>query len=133
MAANFPPDGWAGHVAQLATAVGAGGIALKVLEKMFARADKRDDLEVGLRSEMLRRLDSLEKGHAELEKRERAAYERSIALEAENRGLRRRYHQLINWLSAQPGLPDVPVWLREDVPGPTADEALRRPATGDTP
>ena len=114
MAANLP-DGWAGHAAQLAGAVGAGGIALKVLEKMFARADKRDDLEVGLRAEMLRRLAALEKSQAELEKRERAAYERSIALEAENRQLRRRFHQFVQWLAAQPDLPSPPVWLIEQI------------------
>lgn len=126
-----PPE-WLAQIGALLGVGSLGAILLKLIEKMFARADKGDELAIGLRAEMLRRLTALEKSQAELEKRERAAYERSIALEAENRQLRRRFHQFVQWLSAQPGLPSPPAWLLEAIDGPTADE-WRRPMNGDQP
>ena len=113
-------EDWQSSVAQLLGAGTLGAVLLKVIERVFARADRHDDLAVGLRGEMLRRLEALEARHSALEQRERASYERAIRLEAENRQLRNRYHQLINWIARQPGLPTPPGWLYERVEGPTA-------------
>jgi hypothetical protein len=107
---------------QLLGAGGLGAIALKVVERIFARADKGDDVAAGLRKEMVTRLETLERQINDLEIRERASFQMSTELRAENRQLRRRYHDLINWIAAQPGLPTPPKWLYEKVDGPTADE-----------
>lgn len=123
---------WVGHGVQLVGAGGVGFLIREVVKRMFDRADRKDDVAAGLRAEMLRRLDALEHQQAELEKRERAAYERSVALEAENRLLRRRYHGLLNWIAQQPGLPNPPAWLYDQVPGPTDDEWRRATSEGRT-
>jgi hypothetical protein len=130
------PDSSASWAAQAGALLGVGGlgaILLKLIERIFARADRGDDVAAGLRAEMLRRLETLERQYQTLERRERESYQKAVRLEAENRALRNRYHGLVNWIAAQPGLPTPPPWLYEPVQGPTADEAQRRPATGDTP
>lgn len=108
--------------AQLLGAGGLGAIALKVVERIFARADRGDDVAAGLRKEMVSRLETLEKNYATLENRERETFRKLVGFETENRQLRRRYHALINWIAAQPGLPTPPPWLYDKVDGPTADE-----------
>lgn len=127
MSQQFDP---ATSAATLLGAGGLGAILLKLIERIFARADKGDDVAAGLRGEMVRRLETLEKQVSELEARERATYRKAVELEAENRQLRRRYHALINWITQQPGLPTPPDWLYERVDGPTADEGTRQ---GETP
>ena len=120
------------HAGVATALIGAGtlgAILLKVIERIFARADKRDDLAVGLRGEMVRRIETLEKNYTAMEARERQWYERSVRLEAENRQLRQRYHALINWMAQQPGLPTPPTWLYERVGGPTEDERPQPPRT----
>ncbi len=126
MSDQLPPDPITSAV-QLIGAGGIGAVLLKIVERMFARADKGDDVAAGLRAEMVRRLETLERQYAELESRERASYRMSTELRAENRQLRRRYHDLINWIAAQPGLPTPPKWLYEPVDGPTADEGSKQP------
>jgi hypothetical protein len=116
-------------VVQLLGAGGLGAIALKVVERIFARADKGDDVAAGLRKEMVSRLETLERQINDLEARERASFQMSTELRAENRQLRRRYHDLINWIAAQPGLPTPPAWLYEKVEGPTADDSSTRGKT----
>lgn len=112
-------------VAQLLGAGTLGALLLKVVERIFARADKGDDLAVGLRAEMIRRLETLEHQYASLELRERQSYQKAVRLDAENRALRNRYHALVNWIATQPGLPTPPQWLYEQVEGPTAGAAGR--------
>lgn len=109
-------------VAQLLGAGTVGAVLLKVVERVFARVDRRDDVAAGLRSEMVKRLETLERQYAALEGREREWYERSVRLEAENRALRQRYHALVNWMAQQPGLPTPPPWLYERIEGPTERE-----------
>lgn len=121
------PDGAPGWLAQVGALIGVGGLGavlLKVIERLFARADRADDLAVGLRAEMIRRLEVLETQQRTLEESERTQYRQVVELRAENRQLRRRYHDLINWIGAQPGLPTPPQWLYEPVDGPTAGSAM---------
>jgi hypothetical protein len=68
---------------------------------------------------MVRRLESLERTQSELERRERETFRKAVRLEAENVQLRRRYHDLINWIAIQPDLPQPPKWLFEVIDGPT--------------
>ncbi len=127
MAQQFPSDPVSSAV-QLLGAGGLGAIALKVIERLFARADKGDDVAHGLRSEMVRRLEVLEKQINELEVKERTSYTLATELRAENRQLRRRYHDLVNWIGSQPGLPTPPKWLYESVDGPTAGADGKEPS-----
>lgn len=112
---------------QLLGAGGVGALLLKIVEKMFARADKGDDVAAGLRREMVARLETLETNFGDLEKRERETFRKLVQFETENRQLRRRYHALINWIAKQDGLPTPPPWLYEAVDGPTADEGSKPP------
>lgn len=113
-------------LAQLLGAGTVGAVALKLVERWFARADTKDALAVGLRSELVARLASLEASLKEIEAREREQYRRVVRLETENRQLRRRYHDLVNWMAAQPGLSQPPPWLQENVDGPTESEDRER-------
>lgn len=97
-----------------------GAVLLKVVERWFARADTRDTLAVGLRAEMVRRLETLERQQTDLEARERETFRKAVRLESENMQLRRRYHDLVGWIATQPGMPTPPSWLYERVEGPTA-------------
>ena len=124
MSQHAPTDPLASAV-QLIGAGGLGAVLLKIVERMFARADKGDDVAAGLRGEMVRRLERLEGQLSDIESKERASFQLAIRLEAENRQLRRRYHALINWIAQQPSLPNPPSWLYEPVDGPTADESSR--------
>ncbi|MGE3267163.1 MAG: hypothetical protein AB7P40_00350 [Chloroflexota bacterium] len=126
MSDQLQPDPLA-SAAQLIGGAGIGAVLLKVVERMFARADKGDDVAAGLRGEMVRRLETLEKQMGELEAKERSSFQLAIRLEAENRQLRRRYHALLNWIQAEPSLPQPPAWLYEPVEGPTADEGRPSP------
>lgn len=110
---------WVGQAGALLGVGGLGAILLKLIERMFARADRGDDVAAGLRAEMVRRLESLERSYAALEARERETFTKAVKLEAENVQLRRRYHSLINWMAMQPGLPTPPSWLQERIQGPT--------------
>lgn len=116
--------------AQILGAGTLGAVLLKVVERWFARADTKDQLAVGLRSELVARLATLETQLKEVETRERDQYRRVVRLENENRQLRRRYHDLIGWMSAQPDLPSPPKWLAEQVDGPTENEQRRRESQG---
>lgn len=130
------PDSTSPWLAQAGALLGVGGlgaIILKLIERIFARVDRGDDVAAGLRAEMVRRIESLERQYSTLERRERESYQKAVQLEAENRALRHRYHGLVNWLSAQPGLPQVPAWLYERIEGPTSGDVDRRPSPGDTP
>lgn len=120
---------WLTSAAQLLGAGTLGAVLLKVVERIFARADRHDDLAVGLRAEMIRRLETLERQYTDLEAKERASYQRAVQLEAENRQLRARWHALMNWFQQEPSLPQPPGWLYERVPGPTAGPA----EPGETP
>lgn len=118
---------WLTQVGALLGVGGLGAVLLKVIERLFARADRTDDLAVGLRAEMIRRLESLERQYGSLERRERESYQKAVRLEAENRALRHRHHALLNWIAQQPGLPTPPQWLYERVDGPTAGTAGPQP------
>jgi hypothetical protein len=117
------PATWATQIGALLGVGGLGAILLKVIERLFARADRTDDLAVGLRAEMVRRLESLERSQSDLERRERETFRKAVRLEAENVQLRRRYHDLINWIAMQPDLPQPPKWLFEVIDGPTQRSA----------
>jgi uncharacterized protein YecE (DUF72 family) len=128
MGLQFDPPNWLSQLGALVTAGGGSVVVVKLIEKAFQRADKQDDVAAGLRGELVRRLEVLEKHQAELEAREREWFQRATNLEAENRGLRQRYHALINWLSEQPNLPTPPKWLYQPVEGPTAEGAMPKPS-----
>jgi uncharacterized protein (UPF0335 family) len=132
-AAGGDPSSWAGYAVQLVGAGGVGYLLREIVKRVFARADKQDDVAAGLRGEMVRRLERLEKNYAALEEREREWFQRATTLEAENRSLRQRYHALINWIAQQPSLPDPPSWLYERVPGPTEDQSGQRRRATDRP
>lgn len=139
MSQHVPTDPLASAV-QLIGAGGLGAVLLKLVERMFARADKGDDVAAGLRAEMVRRLERLEGQLNELEAKERTSFQLAIRLEAENRQLRRRYHRLMNYVQElvatidlhadrlkipEDERPKFPVWLIDAVDGPTADEPLK--------
>lgn len=121
------PNASSDWVAQAGSLLGAGGLGmllLKIVERIFARADRQDDLAVGLRAEMVRRLETLEKDVAVLREDRDREFRSRVRLESENRQLRQRYHALINWIAKTPELPTPPSWLYESVSGPTSDEGL---------
>ena len=122
-AGGVDPSTWASYAAQLLGAGGLGFLLRELVKRWFQRADRRDDVAAGLRAEMVRRIESLEKNHTALETRERETFRKAVRLEAENVQLRRRYHDLVNWIAAQPGLPTPPKWLYERVDGPTSGAA----------
>lgn len=121
------PGTWAGYAVQLLGAGGLGFLLRELVKRWFQREDRRDDVAAGLRAEMVRRIESLEKNYAGLETRERETFQKAVRLEAENGQLRRRYHDLINWIAAQPGLPTPPKWLYERVEGPTERASQPQP------
>lgn len=126
-AAGGDPTTWAGYAAQLLGAGGLGFLLRELVKRWFARQDRSDDVAAGLRAEMVRRIESLERNHSALETRERETFRRAVKLESENVQLRRRYHDLINWISAQPDLPTPPKWLYERVEGPTERTSQPQP------
>lgn len=126
-AGGADPSTWAGYAAQLLGAGGLGYLLREMVKRLFDRADKGDDIAVGLRAEMVRRIETLERNHAALETRERETFRKAVRLEAENVQLRRRYHDLVNWIAAQPGLPAPPKWLYEHIDGPTRLAAQPQP------
>ncbi|HEX5204805.1 MAG TPA: hypothetical protein VFW27_33215 [Actinoplanes sp.] len=133
------PDGgdqaqsWLAQAGALLGVGGLGAILLKVVERVFARADRADDIAAGLRGEMVRRIETLERQYTELEKRERETFRRAVRLESENVQLRRRWHDLMNWMQAQPGLPTPPQWLYERIQGPTEGQAQPASPEGEAP
>lgn len=129
-AAGGDPSTWAGYAVQLLGAGGLGFLLRELVKRWFGRMDRGDDVAAGLRAEMIRRIESLEKSYATLESRERETFRRAVKLEAENVQLRRRYHDLINWISQQPDLPTPPQWLYERVEGPTERTAAPQPPEG---
>jgi hypothetical protein len=126
-AAGSDPTSWGNYAVQLLGAGGLGYLLREIVKRVFARADKQDDVAAGLRGELVRRIETLERNYTALEAREREWFQRATNLEAENRGLRQRYHALINWLSEQPNLPTPPKWLYQPVEGPTAADAMPKP------
>jgi hypothetical protein len=121
------PNEWGGYLAQLLGAGGLGFLLRELVKRWFQRRDRDDDIAAGLRGEMVRRIESLERNYAALEERERQTYVKAVQLEAENRLLRRRWHALMNWIQSEPSLPQPPSWLNERIDGPTQDESTRRP------
>lgn len=140
-------DFWT-SLGQLLGAGTVGAILLKVVERLFARADKQDDLAVGLRSEMVARLAKLEARTDELDARLEASrrdnqrlFEENSRLRSENGQLRQRYHGLMNLLQRlvdrdavyreKLGLPpeaiDIPSWAYQRIPGPTERSGAPRP------
>lgn len=126
-AAGPDPGTWAGYAAQLLGAGGLGFLLRELVKRVFDREDRRDDVAAGLRAEMVSRISTLEKNFGELERRERETFRKAVRLEAENVQLRRRYHDLINWISTQPDLPTPPKWLYERVEGPTEQQSRPQP------
>lgn len=121
------PNEWSGYLAQLLGAGGLGFLLRELVKRWFQRQDRGDDVAAGLRAEMVRRIESLERNYTALETRERETFTRAVRLEAENVQLRRRYHDLIGWIAAQPGLPTPPTWLQERITGPTETSARPQP------
>jgi hypothetical protein len=111
----------------LAQLLGTGTVAailLKLIERFFARADTRDTLAVGLRAEMIRRLETLEQQVGEQDARLEAMRQENTRLlirvgqaEIRERWVRNRYHRLVNWMQSEPSFPQPPAYLLEDVPG----------------
>ena len=114
------PSSWGAQLGALIGVGGLGAIVLKLIERIFARADRGDDIAAGLRAEMVRRIESLERSYTALEVRERETFTKAVKLESENIQLRRRYHALMNWIQSEPSLPQPPRWLLESVDGPTS-------------
>lgn len=110
-------------LAQLLGAGTLGAVLLEIVKRIFARADTRDQLAIGLRTELVNRLATLEHQCAEIEQRERDYYRRVVRLEAENHHLRQRYRDLVLWLQSRPELPTPPPWLTEPVSGPTKGQS----------
>ena len=118
---NIP--GWLGNLGALVTAGGGSVVMVKLIEKAFARADKRDDLAVGLRTSILERLAAVEQAYREQGRELEAMRVENTRLEvrlarAETREqwTRNRYHRLASWLQAEPGIPSPPSWIFEDIP-----------------
>jgi hypothetical protein len=137
-----PFDSIPGWLQQIGGVVGAGGglaIALKFIDRAFGRADKRDDLEVGLRTSILERLAAVEKAYREQGEELEAMRLKNTALEvrlarAETREqwTRNRYHRLAGWLQTETGIPSPPAWIFEDIPR-EAEEAPEPPAPARRP
>ena len=136
------PTTWAGYAAQLVGAGGLGYLLRELVKRWFQRRDHDDIVAAGLRAEMVRRLEALEKNYAALEERERLTFTKAVKLEAENVQLRRRYHRLINYVQEVVGVidlhaerlgippaerPHIPRWITEGVDGPTATPATEPP------
>ena len=113
------PSTWAGYAAQLLGAGALGVLLRELVKRIFDRADKGDDVAAGLRGEMVRRIESLERNYSRLEISERETFRRAVKLEGENRQLRERWHALMNWFAQHPELPQPPPWLNERISGPT--------------
>lgn len=115
------PATWAGYAAQLLGAGGLGFLLRELVKRWFQRRDQDDIVAAGLRAEMVRRIETLERNQGVLETRERETFRKAVRLESENVQLRRRWHQLMNWIQSEPSLPQPPAWLMERVDGPTAN------------
>lgn len=126
-AAGGDPSTWAGYAAQLLGAGGLGFLLRELVKRWFGRMDRSDDVAAGLRAEMVRRIESLEKNYSALETRERETFRKAVRLEAENLQLRQRWHALMNWMQSEPSLPQPPRYLFERVEGPTASSAPPQP------
>ena len=132
-------DNWSAII-QLFGAGTLGAVLLKVVERVFMRADKKDDLATGLRIEMVDRIKKLENRTDTLESRLDTArrenqrlFAENAELRSENTGLRNRYHgvlQVVQQLVDRDtiyreklGLPaevvDIPTWVYQRLPGPT--------------
>jgi hypothetical protein len=137
-----------GQIGALLTALGAGALLARIVDGVFGRANKKDDLAVGLRSEMVSRLADQERRLNEMDEKLEASRQQNntliaqnARLEAENEALRERYHGLRNIMQIlldrdrtyreRLGLPpdeiDLPAWLYQRVPGPTARESAQKP------
>lgn len=131
---DIDPPTWGGYIVQL---IGAGGVGLllrEIVKQVFARANKGDDNAVLARADLrqqvatlITRVDTLDTRVEAERQRANLLFAENAELRAENRGLRDRYHRLINWIAQQPGLPTPPPWLYEGVPGPTQRDATPKP------
>ena len=119
-----------GDLVKILASGGVMAIALRIVERMFARADKRDDVATGLRTDMMRRLEEQNNELEQIRLDRDSLYRRGVLLESENLRLRGRYHDFMNWWSSQPNMPPAPPWLYEPVPGPT--EKRRPPLVKET-
>lgn len=131
------PSTWAGYAAQLLGAGGLGFLLRELVKRLFDRADKGDDLEVGLRTSILGRLSAVEEAYrvqgVELEAmrvKNTALEVRLARAETREQWTRNRYHRLAGWLQTVPDMPSPPAWIFEDIPRedeePTAPQPPRR-------
>ena len=137
---QIDPSSWSDDWIKLLGAGGVGLLLREIIKQVFARANKGDDNAARLRgdlraqvAELIERVDVLDARVEAERQRANVLFAENAQLRAENGQLRSRYHNFINWVAAQPGLPTPPPWLYERIEGLTADEAQRRPATGDMP
>lgn len=133
---------WGDQAGQLITALGGAVVVREIIKQVFGRANKGDDNAVIARADLraqvadlVKRVDTLQARVEERDERINALFAQNAELRAENRGLRDRYHRLINWIAQQPALPTPPDWLYERAPGPTesTDWPPRRRRTTDQP
>lgn len=130
-----------GSAIQILTTLGAGGIGIKLLERVFASRDKKDDDATSIRKELRDEVATLKERITQLEERydhERDANATLFAekeqLRAENHRVRGENHELRSFLTVMVGhaqrlhqtlrlpdaeMPRVPAWLRDSTPGPT--------------
>lgn len=129
-AQQIDPSTWGDYAVKL---LGAGGVAMllrEVVKQIFVRASQNDENRRITRADqaaqianLIARVDVLDARVDAERKRANELFAVNAELRAENTGLRTRYHNLINWIAQQPGLPDPPSWLYERVEGPTMREA----------
>lgn len=101
-----------------------GAIMLRLIDRMFRRVDRGDDIAIGLRVEMRKRLHEQDVRLHNLESIERECYRAKTRLEAENRLVRQRFSGLVTWVVDDAGL-KPPEWVYDVVSGPTSDEPGR--------
>ena len=141
-----PSPGWLQSALTLLGVGGVGAALLKLVERIFARADKREDDAVKFRSELRAEIRDLNERNDLLTARLDVAQERNHVLQAaltesraESIALRNRYHRLKGYVSealliqeqyanrlgiAQHERLRIPAWVDETIPGPTASAAL---------
>jgi hypothetical protein len=139
-AAQFDPSHWGDWGDYGIKLLGAGGVGIllrEVVKQIFARASQQDENRRTTRADqatqiatLVARVDVLDARVEAERQRSNQLFAANAELRAENIGLRQRYHRLLSWLSAQPGLPSPPSWLYETVDGPTRSSAMPQSPEG---
>lgn len=132
---------WVAQGGSLLGAGAVGAIILRLIDKTFGRAQQQDSNRAQLRGELREQIATLTARVDVLTERLDSAREannvlvvQNARLEAENEALRERYHAILNLVQVligrdsqyreKLGLPpddlNIPDWMYQRVPGPTA-------------